>query len=101
MNDIVAIAGVFTFDFTVITIHTKPSLNPTTEINFLHNILVAVVRPPLCYSGNAIIMGDFNQGSNYVSTKFQSNLDQGQQYQQLYYTGGSTRAVKKPQTHDR
>lgn len=94
------ITGVLTFDFTIITIHTKPSLNPQAEINSLHDTLLAVVNPPYCYSGNAIIIGDFNQGLNSVPAKFQSNLDQLQQYEQLQYIGGSTRAMKA-QTHDR
>lgn len=93
--------GVNTFDFTVITIHTKPGLNPKHEINQLDNILTTYTNEPHCYSGNAIIMGDFNQGTNFVGSRFHSFLDQKQQYRQLMYNGGSTLATKPPQTHDR
>ena len=91
-----------TFDFTVITIHTKPTLNPKAEINQLHNILSTYTTSVIpCYSGNAIIMGDFNQGKRFVGSSFQSSLDQLSQYRQLLYSGGSTRARSPPQKHDR
>jgi len=91
-----------TFDFTVITIHTKPDFNEEAEINSLHDTLSAVIRPPHCYSGNAIIMGDFNQGSRFVGANFMSDLDIYPRYQQLqYFDQGSTLAMNPPQKHDR
>ena len=91
-----------TFDFTVVNIHTKPALNPQAEINALHNVLNTVINYPYCYSGNAIIMGDFNQGTNFVPAAFQSSLDLlPQSYRQLMYFGGSTAAMNPPQKHDR
>ena len=82
--------GMPIFDFTVITIHTRSRLNPEAEINELHNVLNMFTNPPHCYSGNAIIMGDFNQVPNFVAANFQSALDLGPQYRQLQYSGSST-----------
>ena len=98
-------ARMIQFDFTVVNIHTKPTPRPglrtQAEINNLHNVLNTVITFPHCYSGNAIIMGDFNQGARFVAG-FQSTLDlRPLNYHQLMYNGGSTAAVAPPQKHDR
>ena len=96
------IAGVISnsFIFTVITMRIEPSLNPQVEINNLHSLSNTLINPPHCYSGNVIIMGDFNQGTNFIPTLARSALDQDLRYQQLEYDGGTT-YDKNPQKLDR
>ena len=72
--------GMTDFDFTIIA---KSDLD---ESNQLHNILTTFINVPHCYSGNAIIISDFNQSSDITT------LDQGHQYQQLHYTGDTAPA---------
>ena len=83
-------AGAPIFDFTVITIHTQQLLNVEAEIDELNYILNTFINPPHCFSGNAIIMGDFNQVEGFVADNFQSTLDKGSQYRQLVYKETST-----------
>lgn len=101
-------SGVNDFKFTVITIHTKPERgdkndNTKAEINSLHTALNIVINHPHCFSGNAILMGDFNQGIGFIplTQKFQSQMDQLPAYRQLEYDGGSTAAATSQQKHDR
>lgn len=99
-------SGVNDFSFTVITIHTKPergekNANTKAEINSLHTALNVVINPPHCFSGNAILMGDFNQGIGFIPQSFQSEMDQLPAYRQLEYDGGSTAAAMSQQKHDR
>ena len=101
-----SVSGLIRFDLTLVTIHTQPNKTKDgektrQEINGLHNFINRILNPPLCYSGNAIIMGDFNQGTNYVKDTWQSLLDKSPEYNELTYAGGSTSATKPPQKHDR
>ena len=94
--------GYLRFDLTVLTIHTRPEQRPQEEINGLQPFINYIINAPGCYSGNAIIMGDFNQGVRYVKpATSQSSLDMSQHFDELTYIGGSTRALKPPQKHDR
>ena len=108
------IVGTHHFDFTVITIHTKPpgsefipNANTKLEIDELNTFFDLLVGSPRCYSGNAIIMGDFNQGTNYIGASHKSTLDvMTDRYTQLMYEGGTTVSSKDKKTrtsqkHDR
>ena len=66
-------------NLTIVTMYTQPiktkdGLKTRQEIDGVHNFINRILNPPLCYSGNAIVMGDFNQGTNYVKDTWQSLL---------------------------
>ena len=91
------------FKFTVMTIHTSPTprANVQMEINGLQNFFVDISSHPTCFSGNLIIMGDFNQGFNYVGKTWKSNLDNDLEFKEVVYTGGSTMSKKNAYKQDR
>lgn len=93
------------FNFSVLPVHTipDPSRSHTTreEINSLKDNLYDLLNFPCCSSKNAIILGDFNQGSQYVGTNWRSDLDQdAKNIKEIMYTGSST-VANKPNQLDR
>ena len=97
-------AIITSFKFTVITIHTspRPRANVQTEINGLQDFFINDIAPYAnCFSANLIIMGDFNQGSNYVGETWKSDLDNDSNFKEVVYTGGTTMAEKNEYKQDR
>ena len=90
------------FSFTVVPIHTIPdsSRDHTTreEINYLRYSFLRIVAPPFCFSGNGIILGDFNQVQRYVLRGFrtQSDFATDPDFTEIEYTGSSSARTNNP-----
>ena len=85
------------------TIHTSPTprANVKTEINELRDFFIEIASRFTCFSANLIIMGDFNQGFNYVGKTWKSDLDNDSEFKEVVYTGGSTMSKKNAYKQDR
>ena len=86
----------------MVPIHTIPdsSRDHTTveEINYLRNSFIGIANPPFCFSGNGIILGDFNQVRRYVLSSFrtQSDFVTDQRFSEVEYTGSSSARTNNP-----
>ena len=95
-------AGPKSFHFTVVPIHTIPdsSRDHTTreEINHLRYTFLHIAAPPYCFSGNGIILGDFNQVQRYVLKGFrtQSDFVTDPNFSEIEYTSSSSARTKNP-----
>ena len=85
------------------TIHTspKPRANVKKEINGLRDFFISIAPRTTCFSANLIIMGDFNQGYNYVGKRWKSDLDNDSEFKEVAYTGGTTMSKKHAYKQDR
>lgn len=86
----------------MVPIHTIPDATSdhTTreEINYLRYSFLHIANPPYCFSGNGIILGDFNQVQRYVLKSFrtQSDLVKDPKFVEIEYTGSSSAKSTNP-----